>query len=85
MSAKHIRIKPITAFIEEEKCVGCKICVELCPYEAHVILEEGIPKVIEALCQGCGICTAACPERAISMKHFKDEHILAEIKAAFAR
>jgi heterodisulfide reductase subunit A len=85
MASKRITIRPIMASIIEDKCVGCKLCVELCPYEAHEILEEGIPRVIEALCQGCGICVAACPEFAITMKNYKDEMILAEIKAAFAR
>ncbi|MFQ6074987.1 MAG: CoB--CoM heterodisulfide reductase iron-sulfur subunit A family protein [Candidatus Bathyarchaeia archaeon] len=83
MSAERMRIKPITAFINEERCVGCKLCVEFCPFEAHTILEGGIPRVIEALCQGCGTCAAACPERAITMRHFKDDQVLAEIKAAF--
>ena len=38
-------------------------------------------KVNEILCKGCGACAAACPECAITIKHFTDEQILAQIRA----
>ena len=39
---------------------------------------------ITALCKGCGICGATCRSGAITMNHFKDEQILAQIEAATA-
>jgi heterodisulfide reductase subunit A len=38
--------------------------------------------VIEALCKGCGVCGTACPTKAISMGHFTNEELLAQVKAA---
>ncbi|MEX2753318.1 MAG: 4Fe-4S dicluster domain-containing protein [Candidatus Freyarchaeota archaeon] len=38
--------------------------------------------VIEAICRGCGTCAAACPSKAIAVKGFRDEQILAEVEAA---
>jgi len=45
--------------------------------------KEGKPiaHVIEALCKGCGVCGTACPTKAITMGHFTNEEILAQIKA----
>jgi len=39
-----------------------------------------IMTVNEALCKGCGACNATCPSGAISLRHFKTEQILAQIK-----
>ncbi len=38
--------------------------------------------VLEALCKGCGVCGSSCPTGAISMLHFTDEQILAQVRAA---
>jgi heterodisulfide reductase subunit A len=38
--------------------------------------------VIEALCKGCGVCGSTCPAGAISMLHFTDDQLLAQVKAA---
>ncbi|MCW3977682.1 MAG: 4Fe-4S binding protein [Candidatus Bathyarchaeota archaeon] len=37
--------------------------------------------VIEALCKGCGVCGATCPTGAISMRHFTNDQILAQVRA----
>jgi heterodisulfide reductase subunit A len=38
--------------------------------------------VNDVLCKGCGVCAASCPEKAITMKHFSDDEVLAEATAA---
>ncbi|NIM45772.1 MAG: 4Fe-4S dicluster domain-containing protein, partial [Nitrososphaeria archaeon] len=81
-ASKKVKAEAITAVVDHNLCIGCGLCVELCPYGAHR-LEERKSVIVEALCKGCGVCGAACPQRAISMRHFKDDQILAAIKAAF--
>jgi len=76
-----MRTEALTSIVDEELCIGCGLCEEICPYSAHQI-EEGRSKTIEALCRGCGACAADCPRRAITMYHFTDQQILAQVKAA---
>jgi heterodisulfide reductase subunit A len=74
----------ITSFVDEERCSGCGVCVELCPYQALELLPRDgrrVSHTIEALCKGCGTCGAACPAGAISMHHYRDEQIFAQIEA----
>jgi heterodisulfide reductase subunit A len=82
MLLKRMKIPDITAEVDEERCIGCQLCVDICPFHA-VIFEEGKPIIVEAVCRGCGNCAASCPSKAISMKGFKDKQILAEVQAAF--
>lgn len=74
----------IIAKVREEECVGCGVCVPMCPYQAIQLNEEKQKaEVIQALCKGCGTCAAACPTSAIDQSHFKNEQILSQLKAAF--
>ena len=82
MANRKVRTEAITAVVDKERCIGCRMCENLCPYGAHRV-EEGKSTVVEALCKGCGVCAAACMRRAISMRHFTDDQIMAEIKTAF--
>jgi heterodisulfide reductase subunit A len=76
-----IEIDPIRASIAEERCGGCRICNNLCPYSAIEFIEEKkVSRVNEALCKGCGTCVAACPASAISGSGFSDKQIFAEIE-----
>lgn len=83
MANRRVRTEAITAVVNPDLCVGCRLCEKLCPFGAHKI-EEGKSAVIEALCKGCGVCAAACLRRAITMRHFTDDQILAAIRTAFA-
>jgi heterodisulfide reductase subunit A len=80
ISQGKTQLEASTAFIDEEKCSGCRICNALCPYSAISFDEEKSVSVInEALCKGCGVCVAACPSAAITHRHFTTEEITAEI------
>jgi len=81
MGNRKMRAEALTAVVNTDLCIGCGLCEEICPYGAHVI-KEGKSKTIEALCRGCGACAAECPRRAITMLHFTDQQVLAQIKAA---
>ncbi|MFQ6086452.1 MAG: CoB--CoM heterodisulfide reductase iron-sulfur subunit A family protein [Candidatus Bathyarchaeia archaeon] len=81
LANKRMTTEAITATVDEDLCMGCGLCEELCPFGAPRI-EEGKSKLIEALCRGCGVCAAECPRRAITMRHYGDQQVLAQVKAA---
>jgi Pyruvate/2-oxoacid:ferredoxin oxidoreductase delta subunit len=55
----------ITAVVAEDRCLGCGICVELCPEDA---IELDAVAVIDPLkCTACGSCRDECPCEAISL------------------
>ncbi|MBA7491092.1 Ion-translocating oxidoreductase complex subunit B [subsurface metagenome] len=67
--------------IRKERCSGCGLCVEICPYKALELDEkEKIAVINEALCKGCGACVTSCRANAIDLKGFKDEQILAALE-----
>jgi len=79
----EVMIEPIVASINEEACSGCKICNNMCPYNAIEYIEEtGTSRVVTSMCKGCGTCVAACPAGVISGAHFSNDQIFAQIKGA---
>ncbi len=42
-------------------CLGLGSCVNVCPFNAIKIGENGLPVVNEDLCTGCGNCVKVCP------------------------
>lgn len=79
---KQLRIEPVVAAVDQERCSACKVCRFVCPYKAiHYTADNGRAEVNALLCQGCGTCVAACPAGAIQGNHFTNEQIFAEIEA----
>ena len=84
LSKGEVSVEPTIAKVNEDTCIGCGLCVTICPYNAMELkLQEGGRKavVISASCKGCGTCAASCPQRAITMQHFTDQEITAQIEA----
>jgi heterodisulfide reductase subunit A len=85
MAGKKVKIEPLTAVVDENLCVACELCIEMCPYGAPELYDgdKGSKvRIIEALCHGCGTCVAACPQKAIMANQFTDEQVTSEIVSA---
>jgi heterodisulfide reductase subunit A len=77
---KEIALEPVRATIHEEQCSGCRICNNMCPFNAILFHEDRmVSEVNPALCQGCGTCVAGCPAGAITGTGFSNEQILSQI------
>ena len=50
--------------IQKDKCVGCQVCVGVCPINAISIRDGNIPEITDA-CNLCGNCIEYCPAKAI--------------------
>jgi heterodisulfide reductase subunit A len=80
----YVKAEPIVSSCQEDLCIGCGICQDLCPYSAIRLVKKGKLKKAEVIgpaCKGCGVCASYCPSRAIIMGRFTDEQIAAQIRA----
>jgi len=69
-----------TAVVDPELCAGCRMCVEVCPFGAPALDPLwGVSRVNAVLCKGCGACAVTCPSKAIQVRHFRPDQILAQV------
>src|SRR5690606_2751309 len=55
------------AVIDEDRCVGCTLCIKACPVDGIVGASKQMHTVIEDLCTGCELCIPVCPVDCISL------------------
>ncbi len=53
--------EPVVAIIDEERCIGCVICIKACPVDAIIGATKLMHSVIESECTGCRLCVPVCP------------------------
>jgi heterodisulfide reductase subunit A2 len=83
---KEIALEPVRASIDESRCSGCRICNNMCPFNAILFhADKAVSEVNPALCQGCGTCVAACPAGAISGTVFSDLQVLSQLEGLLLR
>jgi len=59
-----------SAKVDEQKCIGCKICIMTCPDPNVIsfIKDRKKATVNPKRCKGCGLCIMVCPKSALSMQ-----------------
>ncbi len=56
------------AFIDEDWCIGCTLCVAACPVDAIIGSNKSMHTIDEAHCTGCELCVPACPVDCIEIE-----------------
>ena len=81
INQEHVSLEPVRASVNADQCSGCRICNNLCPFNAIAFIEDrGVSEINPALCQGCGTCVAGCPAGAIVGAHYSNDQIMAQIE-----
>ncbi|MEM5342677.1 electron transport complex subunit RsxB [Paraburkholderia azotifigens] len=60
------RPRPV-AFIDENLCIGCTLCMQACPVDAIVGAPKQMHTMVAELCAGCDLCVPPCPVDCIAM------------------
>jgi len=56
------------ALIDEAACIGCTLCIRVCPTDAIVGARGRMHTVIAERCTGCRLCMPPCPVDCIAMR-----------------
>ncbi|KYH42587.1 MAG: ferredoxin [Candidatus Bathyarchaeota archaeon B63] len=75
---RQLYVRHYSLMLDKERCIGCEICMMVCPREAIEIvkpkrvegekLKRPTIRVDEKKCSFCGICDAICPFEAFTLK-----------------
>ena len=75
------------AFIDEQICIGCTLCIQACPVDAIAGAAKQMHTIIAVECTGCELCLPPCPVDCISMApiaedlpHWKWKYPVIELK-----
>ena len=58
----------VTLELDVEKCIGCGMCVDVCPHTVFVIEEQTARIADRDACMECGACALNCPTEALSVE-----------------
>ncbi|HIE27522.1 TPA: 4Fe-4S dicluster domain-containing protein [Candidatus Poribacteria bacterium] len=58
----------VTLELFSDKCIGCGMCVTVCPHSVFVINDRKARILNHNACMECGACAQNCPSDAISVR-----------------
>ncbi len=64
--------RPISTIIDQDQCIGCGLCVRVCPSQA-ISMQDGKAAVTGTQSLSCGHCAAVCPTEAIQVGAIDNE------------
>ncbi|MBE6662279.1 MAG: DUF362 domain-containing protein [Ruminococcaceae bacterium] len=53
--------------VKKDECVGCEVCLKICPAKA-IVMEKGKPVIDREACIRCFCCQEFCPKGAMKVK-----------------
>ncbi len=59
---------PKVAWIDESHCIGCALCIAVCPVDAIIGAPQWMHTVLQADCTGCELCVKPCPVECIEIR-----------------
>jgi len=66
---KHEYLKNVaTLTFDEDKCIGCGMCIEVCPHGVFEIIGKKAYISDKDSCMECGACALNCPVEAIEVE-----------------
>lgn len=57
-----------TLKLNKDKCIGCGMCVQVCPHQVFMIKEGKAAILDKDCCMECGACAQNCPVTAVSVR-----------------
>jgi NAD-dependent dihydropyrimidine dehydrogenase PreA subunit len=55
----------VTLTLDQQTCIGCGRCVEVCPHQVFIIEEKKAKLADRDACIECGACALNCPVKAL--------------------
>ena len=91
LAQREMKLDAIKSAVTD-KCDGCALCVDVCPYRAIRLVEtengdgRKTKRIVTdpALCKGCGLCAATCPKGGVEVNGFTLDQLRAQVAAALA-
>jgi NAD-dependent dihydropyrimidine dehydrogenase PreA subunit len=58
----------VTLELDSEKCVGCSVCLTVCPHSVFELNNGTVTVGNRDACMECGACEKNCPHRALTVQ-----------------